>query len=319
LFAEKRDVQKELKELNDAAMGYSRTRKTDVEDARRNAKRLGTLSFAFCDALRQSIAPSNTRFFFLSYTAEERELANNDPRRTQIPLEIRQIEDKMDMLKRKIEDESMVLEALKQTADSQNALASLREQCEKDFEAMEENIREETYSLTKFNIPVPTSLPNEGDEEGDGLRTTIEAMLNGARSKHDAANGHFRSASEDAVKSQKIVSEKTALLANSQRSLVSIRAKLQATAGSVEEVRKLVDALRTHEENLGESTLPPSATEESPREILEYLSERLEATEESAMDASVPEIVKKILKKLKKMVSSCIRPSTWCFILGQPR
>lgn len=212
----------------------------------------------------------------------------------------------------------MILEALKQTADSQNALASLREQCEKDFESLEENIRDESYSLTKFNIPVPPALPNEGDEEGDQLLKTIEAMANGARSKHDAANGHFRSASEDAVKSQKIVSEKTALLANSQRSLASIRAKLQATAGSVEEVRKLVDTLRTHEENLGESTLPPSATVESPREILEYLSERLETVEESAMDASVPEIAKKILKKLKKMVSSCIRPSTWCFILGQP-
>lgn len=241
--------------------------------------------------------------FSFRLAAQERDDANADPRRGDIPLEIRQIEDKMDKLKRKIEDESMILEALKQTADSQNALASLREQMEKEFEALEENIFDEKYSLTKFNIAVPAKLPKDGDEHGTQLSQAIETMANAARDKHDAANAHFRSASDDAVKSQKIVSEKTALLASSQRSLTSVKAKREAASGSVEEIRKLVAALRKYEENLGEVTVPPSVNEESPREILQFLGERLEALEETALDANAQKVAKKIFKKITKSVS----------------
>jgi len=239
---------------------------------------------------------------YFPFAAEERDKANADPRRDQIPLEIRKLEDKCDALKRQIEDETITLEALKQTANAQNALNVLREQIEKEFESLEEMIREESYSFTKFNIDVPTSLPRDGDDEGSQLSTVVKKIADGAREKHDTANAHYGSASEDAIRSQKIVSEKTALLTSSQRSLSQVKAKLQTASASVENIRKLVEALRKHEDKLGEVAVPDTVTEEAPREILQFISERMEALEEANLDANGPEIARKLFKKLKKLV-----------------
>lgn len=207
----------------------------------------------------------------------------------------------MDHLKRKIEDENIVLEALKQTTESQNALISLREQCAKEFEALEENIHDEEYTLTKQNIVVPKSLPKDDDEDGENLAKVIETMSNDARDKYDAANIFFRNASDEAVKSQKIVSEKTALLANCQRSLNTVKSKLQIATGSIHEIRKVLNDVSEGVVALKEESFPMTVAQEAPREILAFIDKRLSDVEENK-DSIPAMFVNKILKKIRKMV-----------------
>jgi cell division septum initiation protein DivIVA len=233
-------------------------------------------------------------------SAEEREELNKDPRRTQIHLEIRQIEEKMDKLKRQIDDESIVLESLKHTADAHNSLLTLQEQCEKELDVLDDNIREDSYSLTKFDIVVPKHLPRDGDDDGDQLSKAIEALSEAAREKYDVAGARLDRAKDDTMNTQKIVSEKSALSAGSQKTLTSVKSKLLALAGSVADVQKVVEELRQHETRRG-ATL--TATEDTPRELLQYLDKRLEELEEDVPDLNAAKVTKKIMKLVMKRVS----------------
>ena len=242
---------------------------------------------------------------FAWLTAQERDDAQNDGRISQIKMEIRSIEDKLARLRSRRDDDRSLLAALKQTAEAQNALVALQEECGKDFGDLEETLRDDSYSFTKFNISVPASLPNDGDEQGKELAKLIDDMADAARSKHDAANNRLRRLAEDTGNAQRMVSEKTALLANNQRLLTQAKSKLQTVTSSVEKVRRTLDALRKHEEELGEATVPASVTEEAPREVLQFINERIEAVDQAAFSSvHQPAIVRKLFKKLRKLVSS---------------
>lgn len=205
----------------------------------------------------------------------------------------------MEKIKRKIDDESIVLESLKHTADAYNSLLTLQEQCEKELDGLDENIREESYTLTKFDIVAPAQLPREGDDDGDQLAKAIEAMSDAAREKFDAADGRLDRAKDDAMNTQRVVSEKSALLSGNQKTLGAVKSKLLTLAGSVAEVQKTVEELRRHESTIGASF---TATEDTPRELVQYLDKRLDALEEEAPDLNAAKVARKILKRLGKMV-----------------
>lgn len=270
LAEEKRDADHEHKELTNDA-NKPRVRRNDVEDLRRRVKKF----------------------------AEERDEIAKDKRHKEIPIEIRQIEEKIDGVKRKIDDESIILDGLRHTADTQTSLSSLREQCRNEIEALQEAIHEEAYSFQKFSIAVDANLPKDGDDAGDQIVHAIEAMAEAAREKQDTLSSNLNRAIEDQTNAQKIVSEKSAVLASNQKTLLSLKSKLQSLASSASDVKKVVEELRRHETKLGETL---TADEDSPRDLLKYLDSRLEALEEDALDLSVPEVARKVLKKLKKMV-----------------
>ena len=56
---------------------------------------------------------------------------------------MRSCEQKIDLLKREIEDDEMALKDLRRSAESQNSVAVLLEQCTKDFEILQESIQEQ--------------------------------------------------------------------------------------------------------------------------------------------------------------------------------
>jgi DNA repair protein RAD50 len=109
LKKEETDSRKELAQINSQVSTTSRFRKSDVEEAKRNAARL----------------------------ADERDVANSDPRRTEIPTEIRSLEEKIDKFKREIDDDQIALNDLRHSAEAQNAIAVLREQSTKELEMLQ--------------------------------------------------------------------------------------------------------------------------------------------------------------------------------------
>ena len=205
----------------------------------------------------------------------------------------------MEKIKRKVDDETIVLERLKQTAEAQSSLSALKEQCSKELSDLEESIKEEAYSLGKFGMQVETPLPRDGDETGEQLSKEIESKMEAARERFTAAISNLERATDDATNSQKIVSEKTALLAGNQKSLTTVRARLQELEPSVSKMKQLVQELREHEAEQ-RRTLP--ADEYTPGELIKYIEERLDDLEDDAPDANYSKTAKKVLKKLRTMV-----------------
>jgi hypothetical protein len=100
---------------------------------------------------------------------------NDDPRRKDIPAEIRQLEEKMDIASRKLQQEKAILDSLRDTLEKSNEIKVLEEECNKEFQQLGESIVDALSLFHQFNIPVP-KLPNEGeDANGDLLREEIEA------------------------------------------------------------------------------------------------------------------------------------------------
>lgn len=245
------------------------------------------------------------------YAADERDELNRNPRRQQIHLDIRMIEDNVDKLKRKIEDESNVLNSLRHTAEAQNSIRTLQEQCEKDFDSIEESIRDESYCFSKFGIAAPSTLPKENDTDGELLVKAIEDMSVATRKKYDALDGDLNRLKEVILNNQKTSAEKSALLSGNQKSLGTVKSKLSTLSTSVSDVQTIVEQLRRHEAEQGASL---TTSEETPRELLRHIDKRLAEIEEDAPVLNESKIAKKIRLRVARMVchDSTISPCRKC-------
>jgi DNA repair protein RAD50 len=189
---------------------------------------------------------------------------------------------------------------LKHTADAHNSLLNLQEQCEKEIDVLDENIREETYKLNKIDIVVPSELPRDDDEDGDQLSKVIESMMQIGRKKNKTVVSRLDKAKDDIVNTQKILAEKSALLAGNQKNLTSIRARLSTLTRSMVDVQQTVEELREYESRRG-STL--SFNVDTPRELIKCIDDRLDELDvDNSPDEFLSKVSRRILKKLKKMV-----------------
>ena len=242
------------------------------------------------------------------HAGKQRDAKANDPRRKDIQTEIRQLEDKIDKVKRQIDDERLTLSTLRNSADAQNQIEVLEEQCAKDLEGLEEGIQDHVSTLQKFNIPmVPTdNLSLEGDDNGDELVKAFDSLADSARSKYDEMHAELSRDTEELTRTNQIISEKTALMSSSQQTLASLKPKIERVGDSVEKAKKVAQDLRRHETALG---LTVRVSEEKPRELVNYLDGRLAAIEEDAPVENTVQTTQKLMKRLKKLVSvrhSCV-------------
>ena len=273
------EARNELKSINSQIPTTSRLRKSDVEEAKRAAAKF----------------------------AKERDEVNADPRRTEIPTEIRSLEEKIDKLKRDIEDDQIALRDLRHCAEAQNAIVVLREQSTKDLEALQESLQEQSFVLQKFNMASPQDLPGAhgGDDAGDELTHVIDTLVDQVSSKYESANFELSKATEDMNQVQRVVSEKSALLSHDQQSLASKKARLtqlEAKNGSIDKVRRVVEELRQYETNNGISTTHQTLDESKPEELMSYLESRLEEVDAESTDGIQPQLIKKVITRLKKQV-----------------
>jgi DNA repair protein RAD50 len=239
--------------------------------------------------------------------AEEREQLIKDPRKMEIIKEIRDIEDSMEKIRRKIDDESSVLQSLRHTADAQNALVALQEQCDKDIDLLDDNIREESYALNKFEIVTPTQLPRNDDVDGDKLLKVVESMMETAREKYNIASGKLDRSNNDIVDTQKVIAEKSAIISGNQKALTLLKSRQATLTSSIAKVQRTVEELRRHEEKRGYIL---EITEDNPRELLKYIDEQLEELEEGAPELNASRVAKNVLRRVKKKVR--INASKYC-------
>jgi DNA repair protein RAD50 len=278
LGKESSEARRELQSINSQVSTTSRHRKSDVEEAKRVAAKF----------------------------SKERDEANADPRRTEIPTEIRSMEEKIDKYKREIEDDQIALRDLRHSAEAQNAIAVLREQCAKDLETLQERMQEETYAMQKNKISFPPELPGArgGDANGEELVTAFESMVVSVTSKHESANLELIKATADMNGIQRLVSEKSALLSYNQNMLAPKKARMNLLSGengSIDKVRRVVKAVREYQQSIGITT--PNLDESQPQELLSYLESRLQEEEAESTEGIQPQVIKKVITRLKKQVS----------------
>lgn len=280
LSVEQTESQREIQTLTQISTSHSRIRKSDIEDSRRQATRV----------------------------AKERDQANQDTRRTQIPTEIRSLENKIDKLKRHIEDEQFTVSQLRDSVEAQNAVTVLQEQVTKDMECLLESLQEQSFTLQQRNITMPkmkTNNPNNNNNKEQEPASeevffeAVDAIVNTIKEKLEDAIHELDSTQNEVAKTQQLVSENSAIFLHKRQTLNQLRMQLDKLDrnGNVKLFTRIAKEIKLTQ-GAGGSIMKD---EQDPQEVLSYLNKRLEEIEEESALDSDPESVPRIMKKLKKL------------------
>jgi hypothetical protein len=238
------------------------------------------------------------------FSAQKREEAQQELRDSEIQFQVKSTNEKIDKLKRLIRDDQEVLAELRQCSDKQNEISVLKEQATKELEVLAETLTEHSYDLQKFNIQAPNPWPGTegGDDRGDELLDALEKLASTISQKYDASQSKLSRVEGDASEKQRIVSEKSGLLAHSKQSLDSIRAKFDSATGDSESLGKFKRVVGTIRKSELDDGRTPTFDENDPKSIVSYLTSRLEEVDQLGGADIQPEAVKTIADCLKKLV-----------------
>lgn len=272
------DARNELKQISESLLSMPIVRQSDIEEARQQAARF----------------------------AKERDQANTDPRKDKIPVEIRDIESKLDSLKRDLEDERMTLEYLRQTSDIQQTVSVLKGQCLRDLEELEESMQDFAFVAQSFNISsLPKKLPTLQDMGGDGsvIRDIFSQLLDQVNEKLDSQKAASDRANHHATKLQQEVSECRVLLNQDQREVEKRRTRLallESSGGPIERVSQVVEELKVYERDSGGPSANKTVDQWDPQGLVAYLSDRLVQAERQSGQNISTESLRNIFSQLMK-------------------
>ena len=239
----------------------------------------------------------------------EAKQVNLDPRKSEIELEIRDSQDKLDKLKRDLDDDKITLRELQQSSDSQQAITVLRQQIVHDVLNLEEVLRDHAFEAQSFNLSsFPKDLPSLEDmgENGSELTDVIARFVDELTSKYEAQKFALERANAEIKKIEAIVSERKGALNSDQNSVKERKLRMElfeASGGSLDVIAEVFEELKTHQRKLCEP-IPDAIDESRPVELLEYLNARVKEIEAESLDGITQETIKKILRRLWSLVSS---------------
>lgn len=209
-------------------------------------------------------------------------------------------ERKASVLKQQIDDDRMVLETLRFSAEEQQNILILKDQTAKELEELDEDLRENFSVLQNFNLPAP-SLPSiDGNDDGLELQKVLENLSDAVHSKYDDVHSELAQATEELLRTQKAMSEKSALLGSNQQTMGSLRLKAAGLGEKVETMKQVYGEIRQNEASIGREF---QVDEESPRELLNYLDDRIGSLQEEESSEDDHRVIKRVMKRLMKMVS----------------
>ena len=240
-----------------------------------------------------------------SFIAQRRDEANNDPRMTEIPLEIRSLDEKIDKLKRVIDDDQQVLRDLRQSADAQNEIVVLKDQCIKDVENLRDVVRENSFDFQKYVIPIPDPVQiSEDDESGNALVDAMEKLASRVSEKFEEARNKLSTITDEVASKQRIVTQKKALLSHNQQTFQSLTARIRVMNGengSYGKYQRIVRTVKRFELENGVST---TIEESNPQSAVNHITAKLENIDENTLEGLTGDVLFKLFKQIKKMVRS---------------
>lgn len=236
--------------------------------------------------------------------AKNRDDANADPRRKDIPIEIQSITNKIDDLKTKIQNDMVVQQDLRSTFETQSAIEQLKGQCQTELEELKEKISDFKYQFKAYNIsPPPPDLPTgDIDKRGEELKKVMGTLSDEINDRLDDKDRQLTKNRDAIRRIEAIVSEKSALYNHDVQSIRSKQQRMNGLKTSVEKTRQVVEELRSFEARDEEISTPVTLTENHPEELLSYLTKRVGDIEGHSTEGIPPQMIKKIMKKLFKLV-----------------
>jgi len=243
----------------------TRMRKSDIDEAKRQAEKF----------------------------AKMRDEKNNDPRRSEIPNEIKEKENKTSSLKISIEEGIAVLKDLRQCAEEQNSIDILERQVTQDMELIEEMKTENSFLLQQYNAQIPTN----GTERE--LVSTMETLTGEVGDRLDTATRELEGSSDELKQVESRASKLSAVLNQNKNTLTRRKDQLSVLTDEgrgVQRIKQIIRAVRQYEQTtFGETDVPATV---EPQELLERFTRRLG---ELATDSDQPETISRTIKKLKKL------------------
>jgi DNA repair protein RAD50 len=232
--------------------------------------------------------------------AKNRDEANGDPRRKDIPVEITSLTNKIDDIKVQIESDKTVQQDLRRTMETQSSIDQKKEQCRSDLEELNIKLADYRFQLQAYKItPPPHTLPGDDtDKRGEELKQIIEKIGDEINCKFEDRERELNKNQDTARRIQAVVSEKKALLNHNIQSSRTSRQKLIGLQQSIEKTKQVVEHLRSFESRDLKIPTPVRITESRPEELLSYLTKQLEKIESESTDEVPPEMVMKVVKKL---------------------
>lgn len=220
-------------------------------------------------------------------TAKERDDANSNPRLENIEIELRQIEGKWDDLKRKQTECKEELDSLQESADAHTAIATLDEELTREYEALEESVKDCSSLLCRFNLQDLEKLPKLGGD-GQAVVDAVEHMGVAIRDKLHDAQDRLSAATNAHSKQENLYSEKSWLLRAGIQSLQSLhQQRKNLTEGAVATVRAIVQKMRELDPDM-------AADEKSPVELREYIDKKIERLNDELALAD-PTVIKAVV------------------------
>ena len=236
--------------------------------------------------------------------AKARDEANADQRQKEIPIEIGSLNNKIEELKKKIENDRAVQEDLRSTFKTQSAIEQMKTKCQTDLEELKINISEYRFNCQAYRIaPPPPELPGDDtDKRGEELKKIMEGVNDEISGKLEDRERELEKHQDMIRRIEAIVSEKSALY---NHGVQSIRQKQQRSAAlkpSIDKTKKVVEELRSFEQREQKVPTPVAITDGRPEELLSYLTERVDDIDGHSTEDIPPKIIRKVLKKLFYLV-----------------
>eukprot|EP00804_Cyclotella_cryptica_P027784 CCRYP_009209-RB/>CCRYP_009209-RB protein AED:0.12 eAED:0.11 QI:270/0.73/0.68/1/0.8/0.68/16/153/1414 len=266
----KREALRELEQVkSNMSSSYSRVRKADVEEARRQAADL----------------------------AKSRDQFNNDPRREDIIREFKVLEDKLKSLSESIEQDTKIRDQLRSQSDAQAEIDMLEKQAAQEFDGLKDKIRENSGFLSANGEVVRVS-------EDDPV-CPLQVVKDNIRQKYETAEREIDRCHKTVSDLRSKVTEKNALLTNHKGRLTQLRLKanqLDHEDGPVQKISRVVNALvREQRELVDEDEIYP---ESPPTEVIKFISKQINELGAVLKDEQISKVVKRI-KKMSKIACPC--------------
>lgn len=268
--SEKNQAMRELTQISSQmSSSISRVRKSDVDDAKRQAAKL----------------------------AKDRDEYNNHPRREEITKEIRVLEDRLKSIAATIEQDTKIRDQLRLRADEQNEIDMLERQVTQEYDVLTDLLRENSFLISSQGERISVT-------KEDPI-APVEVLHNNVRSKLLTAQDDVDRCTSAVGDVQKRVSEKQALLGSYRQRLQQLQQKkrqLIRDDGGVQRIKSVVRAIV----RIDKETLDPDRINEDtdPAELLKYIAENFKMYSE--FDEK-PEQISKIIKRMKKMARKSLQ------------
>ena len=236
--------------------------------------------------------------------AKNRDESNSDPRRKDIPIEIASTTNKIDDLKIKIQNDTVIQQDLRRTFETQSAIEQMKGQCQTEIEELKEKISEYRFQFQAYKIsPPPQDLPGADiDKRGEELKKVMETVSDEINDKFEERDRELTKTRDTIRRIEAIVSEKSALYNHDIQSIRNKQHRMSGLKPSIEKTRQVVEELRSFEARDEGISTPVAITENRPEELLSYLTERIGDIEGQSIEGISPDMIKRVMKKLFKLV-----------------